>query len=199
MQQERNIPRANARATEMTHPTFERKEHAMSNAIDMTIFEAEVILPAQMSWGARGHGNTSGAYALMRAILEDAVLCIERGRRRHPRTRQLAAEAETWMRSDCRDWLYSFASICDVLEIDADALRVRLLSNGEHPAKGGYAARGAAELSTRSAAAARPLAQRGSTRGSVAVDAVRAPVQRSVRDRETGSSFGVRAAWSRVR
>lgn len=111
----------------------------MSNEFAMTLFEPEVILPAQMSWGARCDGNTSGARTLMLAILEDAMLCIERGRRRrHARTRQLAAEAETWMRADCREWLFSFASICDVLGIDADALRVRLLlTNVEHPAHRG--------------------------------------------------------------
>jgi hypothetical protein len=85
----------------------------------------------------RRDGEASGACSLMLAILEDAKLCIERGRRRrHARTREQAAEAETWIRSDCREWLFSFASICDVLGFDADALRVRLLTNpatGEKP------------------------------------------------------------------
>jgi hypothetical protein len=119
----------------------------MSNEVEMTFFEPEGVLPAQMSWGARCDGNTSGVRALMLAILEDAVLCIERGRRRrHWRTRQLAAEAETWMSSDCREWLFSFASICDVLGIDADALRVRLPSNVAHPPNGGRAARAEATV-----------------------------------------------------
>jgi hypothetical protein len=106
----------------------------MNNDFDSALFEPEVVLPAQMSWGARCDGNTSGARALMLAILEDVMLCIERGRwRRHPRTRLLAADAEKWVRSDSREWIFSFVSICDVLEIDADALRVRLLTNVGHP------------------------------------------------------------------
>ena len=110
----------------------------MNNDFDMALFEPEVVLPAQMSWGARCDGATSGVRALMTAILEDATLCIEWGRqRRHWRTRLLAAEAETWVRSDCREWLFSFASICDVLGMDADALRVRLLPTVEPPANGG--------------------------------------------------------------
>jgi hypothetical protein len=119
----------------------------MNDRWDNALFEPELILPAQMPRGARLDGNTSGARALMLAVLEEAVLCIERGRRRrHPRTRRLAAEAETWVRSDCREWLFSFASICDVLGIDADALRVRLPSNVAHPPNGGRAARAEATV-----------------------------------------------------
>jgi hypothetical protein len=167
----------------------------MSNEVERTLFEPEVILPAQLSWGARCDGNTSGARALMLAVLEDAVLCIERGRRRrHPQTRRLAAEAETWMRSDCREWLFSFASICDVLGIDADALRVRLLTRAALPADGGRAARAEADApSTPSAAVVRPLSQRESTPGLIAVTTARTPPQRTVRGRETEAGFGVRA------
>jgi hypothetical protein len=114
----------------------------MNNDFDRALFEPELILPAQMTGGARDDGDTSGPRALMLAILEDATRCIERGRRRrHPRTRQLAAEAETWVRSDCREWLFSFASICDVLGVDPDALRVRLLTRVERPGSDGRAAR----------------------------------------------------------
>ena len=161
----------------------------MSNEFKSAVFEPEVMLPAQMTWGARDDGDTSGARALMLAILEDAMLCIARGRRRrHPRTRRLAAEAESWVRSDCREWLFSFASICDVLGFDADALRVRLLINAEHPANGGRAACAEAdERSTRSGAMPRLLPQREGTRGSIAG----APAWRNGGGRGTGVGFGV--------
>ena len=131
----------------------------MNNDFDKALFEPELIPSAQMTGGARDDGDASGARALMLAILEDAARCIERGRRRrHPRTRQLGAEAETWVRSDCREWLFSFASICDVLGFDADALRDRLLATIEQPANGGRAARAETdERSTRSGAVARLL------------------------------------------
>jgi len=106
-----------------------KEEHAMSKEFELAVFEPEVILPAQLTWGAGDYGDTSGPRALMRAILEDALLCIERGRRRrHSETRRLAADAEKWMRSDSREWLFSFVSICDVLGIDAGALRNRLFA-----------------------------------------------------------------------
>src|SRR5262245_3982631 len=107
----------------------------MNDDFQMAMIQPEVILPLQMSSGARCDGSTSGVRALMIAILSDAVLCIERGRRRrHWRTRQLAAEAEEWVRSDGREWPFSFGSICDVLDFDPDALRAGLLSHSERPA-----------------------------------------------------------------
>jgi hypothetical protein len=190
------VPYCRVYAAEAQHSPiiFDRKEHAMSNESETTRFEPEVVLPAQLSWGARCDGNTSGARALLLAVLEDAMLCIERRRRRrHPRTRQLAAEAETWMRSDSREWLFSFASICDVLGIDADAVRARLLPTVEPPANGAGAARTeVGVLSTRSGAIGRSLSQRGSTPGLIAVDTAPTPAPRAVRDQKTGSGFGVR-------
>ena len=114
----------------------------MRNDFERISSESEVVLPAQMSWGSRCNADTSGAQALMLAILEDATRCIERGRRRrHAPTRRQAAEAEHWIRCECRAWLFSFGSICDALGFDADALRVRLLADGGHPASGGTATR----------------------------------------------------------
>ena len=96
------------------------------------LFEPWVLLPAQLGGGAPWANATSGSVGLMLAVLEDAVRCIERGRRRrHPHTRKLAAEAEAWMRSDNREWPFAFASLCDVLGLDIDATRVRLLPNGD--------------------------------------------------------------------
>jgi hypothetical protein len=51
------------------------------------------VLPAQVSEGVRWDADTSGERALMFAVLEDAVRCIENGRwQRRFRARRLAAE-----------------------------------------------------------------------------------------------------------
>lgn len=93
-------------------------------------FEPVVILPTQISVDAQWVSDTSGPVALMRAVLEEAARCIERGRqRRHPGTRKLAAEAEAWVRCDSRKWPFAFASICDVLGLDVDAVRARFLAD----------------------------------------------------------------------
>jgi hypothetical protein len=100
----------------------------MITEVDTTSCDTSGILPAQMSVGARWNGDTSGPRALMLAVLEDAVQCIEQGRRRRGfRARRLAADAEAWVRSESRDWPFSFVNVCDVLGFDADAVRKRLL------------------------------------------------------------------------
>ena len=107
--------------------------------LDTTSCDTSGILPTQTSVGARWNGDTSGPRALMLAVLEDAVCCIEQGRRRRGfRARRLGAAAEAWVRSDSRDWPFSFVNICEVLGFDADAFRKRLLvmandaSDGRH-------------------------------------------------------------------
>src|SRR5215470_3402691 len=117
----------------------------MNDDFDMAILEPVQVLPVQMPWGSRCDGDTSGPRALMLAILEDAQRCLERGRRRrHGQLRELAAETEAWVRSDSREWLFSFASICDVLAIDVDAARRRLLSNVTRAGSPAAATRGRA-------------------------------------------------------
>jgi len=73
----------------------------------------------------------------MLAVLEDAIRCIERGRRSRRRgSCARAAEAVAWVRSDDRAWPFAFASICDVLGLDVDAVRAGLLG-GERCHAGG--------------------------------------------------------------
>ena len=104
----------------------------MYDEFESALFEPIVILPSQISVDAQWVGDISGPIALMLAVLEEAARCIERGRRRrHAATRKLAAEAETWVRSDSREWPFAFASICDVLGLDVDAARVRFLALGD--------------------------------------------------------------------
>ena len=89
------------------------------------------VLPGQIPGGQRLDGETSGARALLLAILEDAARCIARGRtRRRRRDRTRGSEAEAWVRSDDRAWPFSFANISDELGVDTDGLREHLLQRG---------------------------------------------------------------------
>src|SRR5262249_47071293 len=68
-----------------------------------------------------------GERALLRAVLQDAVLCLTgQGVPKRERAR-VAAEARQWMLSRSRRWLFAFESICDVLDINAEYLRDKLL------------------------------------------------------------------------
>jgi hypothetical protein len=65
-----------------------------------------------------------GERRLMLAVLGDAVDCCRRGRRaRDPATRLLVDETRAWVESTDCGATFSFESICDVLDIDADYLR----------------------------------------------------------------------------
>jgi hypothetical protein len=84
------------------------------------------VLPAQVSEGMRWDADTPGPRALMLAVLEDAVRCIENGRwQRRFGARRSAAEAEAWVRCDRADWPFSFLNVCEALGIDVDAMRGR--------------------------------------------------------------------------
>jgi len=62
--------------------------------------------------------------ALMRAVLEDALLCFHKGLvRQGRRVQRLAREAEAWLCSDDARWPFSFVSICAVLGLEPACLR----------------------------------------------------------------------------
>jgi len=109
----------------------------MIGEFDTTSSDMSGLLPAQISSGVRWNGDTSGPRALMLAVLHDAVQCIEQGRRsRRFSARRLAAEAEAWVRSNSRDWPFSFVNLCEVLGFDPDAFRRRLLTTANDPSDG---------------------------------------------------------------
>jgi hypothetical protein len=67
----------------------------------------------------------------MSAVLEEAVMCLTSsppnvGRTRSP-TRQLALQAERWVRSRDQSWPFAFENVCAALELDAALLRTALL------------------------------------------------------------------------
>jgi len=81
----------------------------MIGEFDTTSCDTSGVLPAQMSVGVWWNGDTSGPRALMLAVVEDAAQCIEQGRRRRRfHARRLASDAEAWVRSNDRDWPFSF-------------------------------------------------------------------------------------------
>jgi len=104
-------------------------ERTLIGEFDMTSSDPSGLLPAQTWVGVRWDADTSGPLALMVAMLADAVQCIEQGRRRRGfRAQRLAGDAEAWVRSNRRDWLFSFLNVCEMLGFDAHAGRTRLIT-----------------------------------------------------------------------
>jgi|SRR5579862_6320745 len=86
--------------------------------------EPDILLAGQLGPALSKSKPFRGEHRLMLAVLGDAVDCYRRGRRaRDPATRVLFDETRAWVESTDRRALFSFESICDALDIDADYLR----------------------------------------------------------------------------
>jgi len=86
------------------------------------------ILPEQFFGPRASVGTTCPEAALMRAVLEDALLCLQgrffpMGRR----GRRLAQEAEAWFLSEDTHWPFAFVPICEVLGLEPGAVREGVL------------------------------------------------------------------------
>lgn len=77
--------------------------------------------------GVRDGGVGGPERAMMRAILQDAILCLVGEAAPAKERVRLAEEARCWVRSRSRAWVFAFDSVCDVLGIDADTARRKLL------------------------------------------------------------------------
>jgi hypothetical protein len=86
------------------------------------------VLPAQFFAPAGGADTERGVVALMRAVLGDALHCLQRySRQSGRRAQRLTREAEAWFFTDAPHWVFSFVSICAVLGLDPAYLRRGLL------------------------------------------------------------------------
>jgi hypothetical protein len=114
-------------------------------------FPPEIVLPEQFH-GIPAHADSSrGEAALMRAVLEDAIHCLQKSGGR--KALRLAREAEQWLFADDHHWPFSFVNICAGLGLDVEYVRSGLKcwrqNPVDDPAKGrqrGPLARRAAKL-----------------------------------------------------
>ena len=87
-------------------------------------FEPEQMLPAQFFAGT---AVESPERRLVLAVLEDAVNVYRRTARKTSKiSRAQRREVETWFASNDRSWPFAFLNVCDVLGIEASALRSAL-------------------------------------------------------------------------
>ncbi|MBI3785218.1 MAG: hypothetical protein HY270_17640 [Deltaproteobacteria bacterium] len=99
----------------------------------------EVILPSQY-YTENATASRSPERRLMLAILEDAVLTILKyAGKQSKRARRLVRDVERWVALKDRSWIFSFESICSVLDIDANAMRNSLRSSQLRAEKHGTA------------------------------------------------------------
>ena len=67
--------------------------------------------------------------ALILAVMWQAVADLQKFRfARRRRQQRMYMEAYRWVASDDREWPFSFANLCDALNLSVESLRVELLS-----------------------------------------------------------------------
>ena len=92
--------------------------------VPSSLMQLDIILPSQHFGPRRKHAPEQ---RLMIAVLHDALDCLEKYRfATDRRGRRLFDEVTQWLGAKETGWPYSFESICEVLGLDADAVRHRL-------------------------------------------------------------------------
>ena len=92
------------------------------------LFASDTVLPGQFFPDPLV--ADTGVWKLMRAVLEDGIVCYKKYKNQEGRRSQrLFREAETWILSNDCGWLYAFKNICDLLGYDAVAVREALAEN----------------------------------------------------------------------
>jgi hypothetical protein len=83
--------------------------------------------------GRDSHALDGGSRGLMLAVLEEAIQCLAGDARTTAvrRREREAARARQWILTRDPSSLFSFESICAVLDLEADALRETLLRKAE--------------------------------------------------------------------
>jgi hypothetical protein len=88
------------------------------------LFVPDTMLPSQYFDRVARRTEYDGERRLMIAVLEDAVDVYRKlAGARDARRQQLFRDAEEWIESDDRTWIFSFQNICDVLGIESQYLR----------------------------------------------------------------------------
>ena len=94
----------------------------------ISLFEPDTLVSTQYLESFRRKTSTEPEKMLMLAVLEDAINCFqvnvmaERGR-----ARKLFDETVAWFLDRNDDWIFSFVSICEILDLKPEYVRGGLL------------------------------------------------------------------------
>src|SRR5262249_43092107 len=87
-----------------------------------SLFAPDLVLPDQLA-APRRDSLVSGERALMLAVLEDAIRCLEAPAARGASTEREARNARHWVTARPSAWPFSFVNICETLGIEPVRLR----------------------------------------------------------------------------
>lgn len=90
----------------------------------MLIFQPDILIDAQFQSSQRRRFHLDPERVLMLAVLQDAVVCFQdHVRAKCKRKQALHREAEEWILSNDRSYLFSFENVCETLGFDPDWMR----------------------------------------------------------------------------
>jgi hypothetical protein len=102
------------------------------------LLEPDTLLASQYFDRVRRRAVFDGERRLMVAVLEDGVATyLKHAGAEEPQARELFQDAEAWVESDDAGWLYSFANVCAMLDLDAGYLRRGLRARKARATRGG--------------------------------------------------------------
>ena len=94
----------------------------------MMIFQPDILIDAQFQASQRRRFYLDPERVLMLAVLQDAVTCFqEHVTAKCKRKQSLHHEAEEWISSTERCYLFAFENVCEALGFDADYMREGLM------------------------------------------------------------------------
>ncbi len=93
-----------------------------------SLFQPDTLIAAQYFENLHGKTLQEPEKKLMLAVLEDAVECFQANiSAQSGKRRALFQDAQQWILEEDSDWIFSFASVCEALEINPDYVRRGLL------------------------------------------------------------------------
>jgi hypothetical protein len=102
----------------------------------------QILTPGQYSDERRGDSAMRPLKLLMVAILEDALICLDKYANAKSRAgRLIYQEAEQWLDREGGNSLFSFGAVCDILGVESDYLRVGIDQWRGKQSRGGSARR----------------------------------------------------------
>ena len=104
-------------------------EPGRSYEYSLESLEPDHMTPEQFNGMLRRHSWRKGEHRLLAAVLQDAVETFYKcAFSKNPTKREQFSETYDWMTEGQNPDLFSFSTICDVLDLDADCLREGLLT-----------------------------------------------------------------------
>lgn len=92
------------------------------------LFEPDILLPTQFFAQLKRKRYKCGEHRLLVAIIQDAVDCFQKHLHAcDSKRRQLYLDAEAWVNAEDDHGPFSFANVCDLLEMQPDYVREGLI------------------------------------------------------------------------